>query len=156
MKEICHSGELFSSFQVFFQVLWSSKSPTFKHLAIWFRHNSGSWFFSIVLQFLGHFLQASFKCSILDFFGQMIFFVVVVYSPSALTPSKLEQQVLRARYLGLISILPAVRCGKQIRDGWMRSAIASSVICHPPNDIPRLAFLITYGSNDNFYFSVLM
>ena len=35
----------------------------------------------------------------------------VVLSPSALSPSKLEWQVLRARFLGSISILPAVRCG---------------------------------------------
>ena len=36
----------------------------------------------------------------------MFFFVFLVLSPSELTPKELERQVLRARFLGSILILP--------------------------------------------------
>ena len=45
----------------------------------------------------------------------------------------LERQVLRARVMGLILIIPAVRCENRTRDGWVRSANATSVLCRPPN-----------------------
>ena len=56
-----------------------------------------------------------------------------VLSLSALTPSKLERQVLRARFLGSILILPAIRCGNRTQDSWVRSRNASSVLCRPPS-----------------------
>ena len=64
-----------------------------------------------------------------------------VLSPSALTPSKLERQVLRARFFGgLISILAAVRCGNRTRDGLVSSANASSLLCRPPSNMAKVAW----------------
>ena len=42
----------------------------------------------------------------------------------------LERQFLKARFFG-VPLLPAVRCKNQTRDGWVRSANASSVLCRP-------------------------
>ena len=70
-----------------------------------------------------HFSQSKNAC-LLNYFP-------FVLSLSALTPSKLERQVLRARFLSSITILLAVRCGNRTQDGWVRSTNASSVLCCP-------------------------
>ena len=48
--------------------------------------------------------------------------------PSVLTPNNLERQVLRWRLGSIFTSWQRIRT----RDGWMRSANATSVLCHPP------------------------
>ena len=60
------------------------------------------------------------------------------------TEQILGRQVLRARFCGFdFDFLPAVRCGNQTWDGWVRSANAFSVLCRPPLPfIGSLEFLL--------------
>ena len=107
-----------------------------------------------MLQFLGHFLQASFKYSYLIFLAKwdflLLLFIVRVRWHRANWNSRFSEQNIWVWFLFYQQSDGGSKSGMA---GWDALTLPLWYAIPSSNAIPRLDFLITYGSNDNFYFS---